>query len=184
MRRTYMIMLLLALVVASTGAVLAAEEEILSLGTYYTVTILEPVASYQEIETRDYPDVSLTKLTDGKFAEEVDFKNPAFVGYLRQKGREIVIDLGAEADISEVIVRVLADPDVGIHFPASAAVSFSDDGQLWSEPVSKNIAESLFSEILPVSFKTASSGRYVKVFLPVNIWVFTDEIIVKGSFAE
>lgn len=180
-----MIILLLALVVASTGVVLAAEEaEELSLGAYYTVTTLEPVASYHETETRDYPDMSLTKLTDGKMAEKAGYKDPAFVGYLRQKGRDIIIDLGAEADITEVIVRVLADPSVGIHFPASTAVSFSDDGQLWSEPISKNIPESLFAEILPVTFKTASSGRYVKVFLPVNIWVFTDEITVKGRFVE
>ena len=171
----------MALMLVLTATALA---EVLSVGKAYTVKVLEPVASYEEIATRDYPDTDNTKLTDGKKAQEVDFKDPAFVGYLRQGGRDIVVDLGSEANISEVSIRLFADPDVGIYQPKSTSVSFSDDSKLWSAPISKNVPESLFAEVMTVTFKTDSIGRYVKVHFPVEVWVFTDEITVSGSWVD
>lgn len=183
-KRSHISVLLFALMLVSTATALAAEPVVLSLGKAYTVTALEPVASYEEIATRDYPDPGNTKLTDGKFAEEVKFDDPGFVGYLRQAGRDIVIDLGREANISEIKVRLFNDPDVGIYHPRSASVSFSDDGKLWSTPIVKNLQETLEAEVTTVTFKTEAIGRYVKVYFPVDVWVFTDEITVSGFWAE
>lgn len=184
MTKTRISILLLACIFALSSAAFAADAVNLALGKSYTIVTHTPNSDLEAIATKDYPDTNNAKLTDGKVAEKPDFQDPMFVGYLRQAGRDVIIDLGKKAAISEVSVRFLADPDVGINFPASAAVSFSEDGKVWSAPVSKTIQESLVAEVLALSFKGANTARFVKVFFPVNVWVFTDEISVFGTWAQ
>jgi len=177
--------MILALLLMFTTGVLAAESVNLALGKPYTITIKDPVAAYQEIESRDYPDTNGVELTDGvKVDNPEDYRNPGFVGFLRQGGRDIVIDLGKNANVTSVTAHLMGNPSLGIGFPVQVVVSLSDDGKLWGPPMAVALPDAFFAEFYTAQVRIAGSARYVKVFLPTNVWVFCDEIEVIGTWAE
>lgn len=182
---TFAVLSLAALGTVLAGITLAEPSDDLvnlALGKPYTVTILERNEAMDKYEAA-YPDTDGKELTDGVVAPKVNFYDPAWVGYLRQGGREVLIDLGAVVSISKVRVRFLAYKDAGISLPEIAEVSFSEDGQAFGEPVTllPTEDETQAQAIVPFAAEfTGVRARYVKIAWSTNVWVFVDEIEVLG----
>lgn len=154
----------------------------LALGRPYTITILDRNDQHVQIEA-SYPDTNGKELTDGVKAAKPDFKDAAFVGTLRQGGRDVVIDLGKSASINKVIARFLGDTSVGIMLPELVEVSFSNDGVKFSDPIMLDPTVDAEGPVI-VPYEGAFSGikaRFVKVTWVNNVWIFCDEIEVLGS---
>lgn len=162
------------------GTALAAEVN-LALGKKYTVTIWTPNEDYQKKHEIAYPDTDGKELTDGQYAE-LDFKHAGWVGFLRQDGRSIVIDLESAANVASVVVSALSNPSVGINPPDYVEVSFSTDGKSWSQPASAKMSKlPMDAGKVTFTYTGAVSARYVKVDIPASVWIFVDEIEVKGT---
>src|SRR5690606_24869958 len=70
----------------------AADPRDVAEGATYTVSARFPDPAYEQSERTSYPDDGF-ELTDGVHAS-LDFTDPAWVGYLRQVSRDVVLDLG------------------------------------------------------------------------------------------
>ncbi|WP_314586505.1 DUF4855 domain-containing protein [Paenibacillus terrigena] len=101
-------------------------ERNLALGLPYTWS-QQPEASYPDDQK---------KLTDGKYAKTVngkpDFKDPAWVGHLRKKTREVVFDLGDKKSISKIKAHFLESwPTNNVLVPLTVSMYVSDDKVNW-----------------------------------------------------
>lgn len=76
------------------------------------------------------PDVGY-KLTDGKYGT-LDMNDPAWVGHLRGKTREVVFDLGEEKSIGKITAHFFQDyPTNSILVPLTVSMYVSDDKENW-----------------------------------------------------
>jgi len=154
----------------------------LALGRPYTITILDRNDQHVQIEA-SYPDTNGKELTDGIKAAEPKYADAAWVGTLRQGGRDVVIDLGKSASINKVIARFLGDTSVGIMLPELVEVSFSNDGVKFSDPIMLDPTVDAEGPVI-VPYEGAFSGikaRFVKVTWVNTVWIFCDEIEDLGS---
>ncbi|WP_227793305.1 DUF4855 domain-containing protein [Paenibacillus guangzhouensis] len=76
------------------------------------------------------------KLTDGKYAKMVngkpDFNDPAWVGHLRKKTREVVFDLGEQKSITKINAHFLESwPTNNVLVPLTVSMYVSDDKVNW-----------------------------------------------------
>lgn len=72
-----------------------------------------------------------SKLTDGKYGE-LDMNDPAWVGHVRGKAREVVFDLGEEKSIAKISAHFLQDyPANSILVPLEVSMYVSDDKENW-----------------------------------------------------
>ena len=132
-----------------------------------------------------YPDEKGRTLTDGKQGEAT-YGDAAWVGFLGRP--EIVIDLGKKTDgIYSVTVGTMGGGSAAIYTPTNVTVYVSDDGENFTQVVSKNYDPDTRVDLLELGTLTAMlpqnvSARYVKVAISTNqSWIFVDEISV---FAE
>lgn len=154
----------------------------LALGRPYKITILDPNDQFIKLEG-SYPDTNGKELTDGVKADQPNYKDAAWVGTLRQGGREVVIDLGKTAGVSKVIARFLNDISVGIMVPELVEVSFSSDGVNFGDPIRLEPTVNVEGQAI-VPFQGEFSGvnaRFVKVTWVNEVWIFCDEIEVLGN---
>ncbi|WP_179013041.1 DUF4855 domain-containing protein [Paenibacillus sp. 79R4] len=71
------------------------------------------------------------KLTDGKYGE-LDISDPAWVGHLKKKTREVVFDLGDPKSITKIKANFLQDwPNNNVLMPLTVSMYVSDDKQNW-----------------------------------------------------
>ncbi|MBE3576346.1 MAG: hypothetical protein IMX00_01385 [Limnochordales bacterium] len=173
-------LLVIGLAFASVAAQAATTN--LALGRPYKITILDQNDQFVKLEA-SYPDTNGKELTDGVKAAKPDFQDPAWVGTLRQGGRDVVIDLGKSATISKVVARFLADKSVGIGAPELVEVSFSSDGVKFSDPIMlQPTFDAEGTVIVPFEGEFNNiSARFVKVTWANDVWVFCDEIEVFGN---
>lgn len=160
-----------------------AIEENLALGQSYTVTATSADEMMAGYET-NYPDSGGTELTDGALGLS-SLADPAWQGWARQDHRRIVVDLGAAGSVSEVRMRFLQDPPSGILFPAAVRYELSFDNIHWRD------LGSLPSAIARSAPGTATqwyeldglhhAGRYLRITVPVDTWMFADEIEAWGG---
>lgn len=132
-----------------------------------------------------YPDEKGRTLTDGKQGAAT-YSDAAWVGFLGRP--EIVIDLGKKTDgIYSVTVGTMGGGSAAIYTPTNVTVYVSDDGENFTQVVSKNYDPDTRVDLLELGALTAMlpqnvSARYVKVAISTNqSWIFVDEISV---FAE
>lgn len=146
----------------------------------YTVTRWFPEAEPHDQEVSQYPDPS-GALTDGRHAGP-DYTDEGWVGYLRQAGRTIVVDLGAVQTVLEISIDFLYAPGGGVHLPGTVTYGLSEDGQAWRSAGSApgdnmgtgNERRAVTAALGP------TYARYVMASFDVSVWTFVDEIRVLG----
>jgi F5/8 type C domain. len=102
----------------------------------------------------------------------------------RNTGRTIIVDLGNVDRINNITMTFYQYVDWGIHFPTQVTYSYSTDNTNWTQ-----------AGVVPTAIPTTQTGqliqnftvnsldvlaRYIKVYVPVDIWVYFDELIVNG----
>ncbi|GIP36593.1 DUF4855 domain-containing protein [Paenibacillus sp. J2TS4] len=152
---------------------------------------------WSEEPEASHPDVGY-KLTDGKYGT-LDMNDPAWVGHLRGKTREVVFDLGEEKSIGKITAHFFQDyPTNSILVPLSVSMYVSDDKENWGL-LSHNATQLLWGEGPPrqETFEWDGSrdgikggntdgklayARYVKVAFSMHpsLWEYIDEIEIIG----
>ncbi|WP_018755915.1 DUF4855 domain-containing protein [Paenibacillus terrigena] len=142
------------------------------------------------------------KLTDGKYAK-LDMNDPAWVGHLRGKSREVVFDLGKEKSIGKISAHFFQDyPTNSILVPLTVSMYVSDDKANWGL-LSHNATQLLWGEGPPRQETFVWDGsrdgikggntdgkmayaRYVKVIFTMHQsqWEYIDEIEIMGTDGE
>jgi len=85
---------------------------------------------WSEAPEEAYSDDS-NKLTDGEYGE-LDISDPAWVGHLKKKTREVVFDLGDRKSITKIKANFLQDwPKNNVLMPLTVSMYVSDDKQNW-----------------------------------------------------
>lgn len=166
-------------------------------------TKLRNLAAGLTYEWSEAPDVSRpdggNKLTDGKYGK-LDMNDPAWVGHVRGKTREVVFDLGEEKSIGKIKAHFLQDyPTNSILVPLTVSMYVSDDKENWGL-LSHNATQLLWGEGPPrqETFEWDGSrdgikggntdgklayARYVKVTFTMHPthWEYIDEIEILGT---
>ncbi|MCU6710257.1 DUF4855 domain-containing protein [Paenibacillus sp. J5C_2022] len=138
------------------------------------------------------------KLTDGIYGT-LDMNDPAWVGHLRGKTREVVFDLGEEKSVGRITAHFFQDyPTNSILVPLSVSMYVSDDKENWGL-LSHNATQLLWGGGPPrqETFEWDGSrdgikggytdgelayARYVKVAFSMHhaLWEYIDEIEIIG----
>jgi hypothetical protein len=180
--------------VLATDTEATAELQNIALHKPYTViqTVHDKqLMAYEERTDGDNGQVK-AELTDGKVATinpmaTSNFSNTNWVGYSRQVGRSVVIDLGKEMFVSRITGGFLQEREAAIDMPRYVNFFVSNDGETWYEAGKQkpdtsvsNLAER--KEI--TEDKINVTARYVKVEFEVGMFSFVDEISVFGREAN
>lgn len=117
-----------------------------------------------------------------------DFRDGRWQGWLNQNA-EIIIDLENEKEVKQVVIGSMENQKNGILFPTNIQVSFSNDGEIFTEVKSVNRVFRINNEPVLKDFKLEfepTKTRFVKVKISLsdNIrirnegWLFVDEILI------
>ncbi|UHA74945.1 DUF4855 domain-containing protein [Paenibacillus sp. 481] len=152
-------------------------------GKSYTLETPYPLDKHFSLMEQKYADDGGRQLTDGVFGG-LDYNDTAYVGRLRQAARIVTLDLGHGASIEQIKLSLLQDSGSGIYFPSYMDVSLSVNGQDWEqmERVTNQLPNTdkvKRKQVLTVSGKD-TVAKYVKIVLPVEVFIFIDEIEVSG----
>lgn len=130
-------------------------------------------------ETDPYPDDG-KKLTDGLVSTHF---SEACTGVSSGKKLRVVVDLESVQPLASVTAWTLDGGSAGIILPAHAAIRFSEDGQIWSEPQPIDLPPQQNSDSLravPLTFEAnGRTARFVEVELTAKCWAFLSEIIAE-----
>ncbi|CCQ95796.1 conserved exported hypothetical protein [[Clostridium] ultunense Esp] len=156
----------------------------LSIGkTYWVETQWEdPLFKSQEIA---FPDEN-KELTDGEFGGlDWDQGRDPWVGYIRQGGRTITLDLGEQMTVYSFSLDFLQRLDAGITVPEYVQYEVSLDGERW-QPIGKVETTTGFWNPDPSTDAFLLEGlymnaRYIRAYFPSMVWQFVDEFTVFGS---
>lgn len=188
------ISLLLIFVLFFSLAVPAAEQafaeqgtENLALGKSYSIQTPYKLDSHFAPMEKVHGDDTGFQLTDGQYGGDV-FSNKAYIGRLWQGSRTVTIDLEKPSTIQEISLNVLQDIPVGIFFPEEVTYSISANGVAWEDLGSVKSSVSTTAKG-PLTQKITKGNvnkvaRYVKLEIPVETWLFMDEVEVWGSQDE
>jgi len=152
---------------------------------------------WSEAPEASHPDDGY-KLTDGKYGA-LDMNDPAWVGHLRGKTREVVFDLGEEKSVGRITAHFFQDyPANSILVPLSVSMYVSDDKENWGL-LSHYATQLLWGDGPPrqETFEWDGSrdgikggntdgelayARYVKVAFTMHhsLWEYIDEIEIMG----
>jgi len=159
--------------------------------------------TWSEQPEAQYPDTNpdgSQKLTDGKYGA-LHYSDPAWVGQLKKKTREVVFDLGEKKSISNIKAHFMQDwPNAAILVPLSVSMYVSDDNTNWGA-LSHNATQLLWGDSPTPREETfewdgnrdgiksvgpdakIAYARYVKVVFPMHgrAWSFIDEIEILGT---
>ncbi|MBO0991764.1 DUF4855 domain-containing protein [Bacillus sp. SD088] len=153
---------------------------------------------WSEEPESSYPD-NENKLTDGVYGE-LDKSDPAWVGHLQKKTREVVFDLGEKKSIASIKAHFLQDyPTSSILVPLTVSFYVSNDKENWGT-LSHNATQLLWGAGPPRDEQfiwdgskdgikngdwngTMAYARYVKVTFSMHPthWSFIDEIEIWGA---
>jgi len=168
---------------AETGQT-AASLENLALNKAYTLETPYPRDSHFGPTEDTHGDDTGKQLTDGVFGG-LAFSDKAYVGRLWQGSRTFKLDLGEPMTIQDIKVSTLQDLPNGIFFPEEISFSISENGK--SYQYLGEVKSSLpTTEKGPAKQTIAKTGvntvaRYVQIDIPVESWLFIDEIEVMGK---
>ncbi len=134
----------------------------------------EPDEGFQEREYRLYAGP----------VEGLASKGENWTGFLRQGGRDVIIDLKEYHPVTQVSLEFRQDAGSGVFLPEYLQAGVSLDGLLWYQlgqvrhGVEPNDPEVL-SRNLTLTFPPVTA-RYLKLSFPVDVWVFARNLSVKG----
>lgn len=153
---------------------------------------------WSEAPESTYPDAG-NELSDGQIGS-LNVLDPAWVGSLHKKTREVVFDLGEAKSISSIKAHFLQDwPTSSVLFPLTVSMYVSDDKEHWGT-VAHKATELLWVDGPPKdqyyvwdgskdgipkagSDAVMAYARYVKVTFSMHprAWSFLDEIEIWGA---
>lgn len=144
------------------------------LALTYRVTQHSPDTSFQATEYKNYAGP----------VEGLTSKSDIWTGFLRQQGRDIVIDLGRLQPVTSVSMEFRQDAGQGIYFPDYLRASVSADGFSWYrlgeiqhgiKPLDRS-----GNMVLSLTFPPVVT-RYLTMSFPVDIYVFARHLSVRGG---
>ncbi len=162
----------------------AAETENVALNATYTINGI-----YTDGDgVSHYIDEDGKSLTNGLFAQTAGYDQAEFVGLnttsewakANDGTTSIVFDLGQSYPIVNTAVSCSNLGSAGISAPESVLVTYSADGENWSEPVYSEYEFDLVQgEVIKSIAKLNAEARYITfTFHHANNWVFVDEVEV------
>ncbi|MGE5380780.1 MAG: DUF4855 domain-containing protein [Methylocystaceae bacterium] len=131
------------------------------------------------------PDISFRQIEYKNYSGPVDgltSRGEAWTGFLRQQGRDIIVDLGRLRPVNSCSLEFKQDASAGIYFPQYLEGSVSVDGSSWYylgqaghqvDPNDKTVPTMKLSLAFP-----PVNVRYIKLNFPVNVYVFTRHLTV------
>ena len=140
----------------------------------YTVEQEEPDPVYQQLEQKSYPGP----------VEGINSESDTWTGFLRQKKRDITVDLKMVGSVSNISMEFNRDENSGIYWPDYLQCSVSLDGVGWYELGyayrGANTDTTKQNITLALSFPTVNA-RYIRISFPVELWVFARHLSIKGG---
>ena len=165
---------------SSSITVETSNYKVVSLGKSYTCSV-SPSSSY--------PDHGVTKLTNGIFATNASYADPAWVGFLTSDTINVTIDLGQPMAVQQFLGEYLLDPQPAVYLPKEVTVSVSTDGATFSRVgilADSTPGDSLSPSIHDYLYKLSTSvmAQYVRfTTIPGPAWTFVDEYEVLNNSA-
>lgn len=124
------------------------------------------------------------KLTDGIIATAKS-SDKAWQSHSRKSHRTFVVDLGQYYEVNKITLGVLQETYSNIWIPVVISAAFSSDGDSWDVVgdtyygSADTPKDAIARFVLEVETKS-KPARYVAVRVPVDIWVYVDELEVFG----
>ncbi|MZP30486.1 DUF4855 domain-containing protein [Heliobacterium undosum] len=134
-----------------------------------------PDLAFQQLETKQYPG------PQGGLASP----DETWTGFLRQEGRDVVIDLQRMRPVTGLSLEFLQDKQAGIRMPPHMQGAVSPDGQNWYylgearhslSPSDGAVQQRVLGFRFP-----ALNTRYIKLSFPVDDWTFARRLTVEGA---
>ncbi|MCQ2560083.1 MAG: DUF4855 domain-containing protein, partial [Clostridia bacterium] len=140
----------------------------------YQVTAWSPDNYFAKTEYENYPGAVDGLASNGE----------SWLGYLRQDGRDITVDLGSIQNVDSVAMEFKQEGSSGIRLPAYVNVEVSLDGELWYQlgRITHNTMENGTSQIISLNLAFPSmNARYFKISFPVEIYTFIRHLRIDGG---
>jgi len=142
---------------------------------HYSVRQQAPDTAFQQTEGKSYPGPA------GGLTSESD----TWTGFLRQQGRDIMVDLKAIRAVSTVSLEFRQNPGWGVWLPGYLKGEVSLDGVHWHHLGQVyhglNLTDQEVRDVnLTLTFSPVAA-RYLKISFPVDTWVFARRLSVKGK---
>lgn len=128
----------------------------------------------------------LPQLTDGKYAVEATYSDPALVHFTRGRNRSLYFDLGYTSAVSGAKFSFLQEDSTAVNLPESLYIALSDDGIGWQTVYqTRDLSVSRTDSYCrtEVTFDQIYAARFVRITFNVSIHVFCDELQVYGTKA-
>ncbi len=138
----------------------------------YHITQHAPDTAFQQMEKKNNPGPK-----EGLLSQD-----DTWTGFLRQQGRDVLIDLRKIQSIKSVSLEFLQEPSWGVWAPEYLKAELSQDGVYWQH---LGYVRSGFSDRqegtaeLALTFSPINT-RYIKLSFPVDVWVFARSLTVQG----
>ncbi|WP_041314091.1 DUF4855 domain-containing protein [Heliomicrobium modesticaldum] len=134
-----------------------------------------PDLAFQQLESKHYPG------PQGGLASP----DETWTGFLRQEGRDVLIDLQRLRSVTGLSLEFLQDKQAGIQMPSHMQGALSPDGQNWFYlgEVRHSLSPSdgtVQQRVLGFRFP-ALNTRYIKLSFPVDGWTFARRLTVEAA---
>ncbi|MCH5183737.1 MAG: DUF4855 domain-containing protein [Oscillospiraceae bacterium] len=129
---------------------------------------------------------TLPQLTDGKYAVNATYSDPALVHFTRGRNRSLYFDLGYTSAVSGAKFSFLQEDSTAVNLPEAIYIALSDDGIGWQTVYqSRDLSVPRTDTFCrtEVNFDKVYAARFVRITFNVSIHVFCDEIQVYGTKA-
>ena len=123
-------------------------------------------------------------LTDGKFAGQAAYSDPAYFRFTGGLGRTILYDLGRESAVSSFAGSFLYELSTAVGLPRRLLIKASQNGVDWQTihvTEAFKTGETAARVEVAEAFAQTYRARYIKFVFPVNTHVYCDELAVYGT---
>ena len=123
-------------------------------------------------------------LTDGKFAGQAAYSDPAYFHFTGGLGRTILYDLGRESAVSSFAGSFLYELSTAVGLPRRLLIKASQNGVDWQTihvTEAFKTGETAARVEVAEAFAQTYRARYIKFVFPVNTHVYCDELAVYGT---
>ena len=147
---------------------------------------IEQLASFSaEVATTFYNSKEdAAMLTDGKFAGQAAYSDPAYFRFTGGLGRTILYDLGRESAVSSFAGSFLYELSTAVGLPRRLLIKASQNGVDWQTihvTEAFKTSETAARVEVAEAFAQTYRARYIKFVFPVNTHVYCDELAVSGT---
>ena len=160
-----------------------AQERNLIAGLSQQIEQLAPFSA--EVATTFYNSKEdAAMLTDGKFAGQAAYSDPAYFRFTGGLGRTILYDLGRESAVSSFAGSFLYELSTAVGLPRRLLIKASQNGVDWQTihvTEAFKTSETAARVEVAEAFAQTYRARYIKFVFPVNTHVYCDELAVYGT---